>query len=546
MSKEFNHAEEVLNDDLIDRDDENKENEEYNKENSNENNQIEFNQYINKLLDNMGFSKYHFVLFLTSAFFLFCSGMQEIIHVILLSIINDTHNLTFYHLALMNSIEYLGYTIATIIVNIITNYLSRKTAIQITMISSLIFTGLSLTTYNFYFAAFNRFFLGFCFGILDILIYLNLFESAPTELRGYIASLIQLFFPLGSFFLSVICYFQLIEGDHKINYKVLLLIPFLITTLLVLLVIIFIQESPRHLFGKNEFVKGIEAMKRISIFNKNEDFMGDTFNFNKDKNKEIELKEKKVSEELEQKKTSKQKLDRYNTIITDKNKISLDNIEEYFNKQKEIKSSSKDTLIDSIKSILDSTYIYYTILFWLIGSFSGFVFNGIFFMLPATAPKINKHTFFDLVLFEGMEIPSNFFTSLLIDTSLGRLNILRIGFTVTFIISLIIIWVGDSVLIFSCLLKFFLTIPSTVLIVYSSEIYDSNVRTIGISFVNFWKKISSLFAPFVMSYLTINYGEFSTNYFYGIILCFCTIASFFFKTESKGVPLDEIVKMNYL
>ena len=546
MSQEFNHAKEILSDELIENDNENKENDEYNNENSNENNQIEFNQYINKLLDNMGFSKYHVVLFLTSAFFLFCSGMQEIIHVILLSIINDTYNLTFYHLALMNSIEYLGYTIATIIVNIITNYLSRKTAIQITIISSLIFTGLSLTTYNFYFAAFNRFFLGFCFGILDILIYLNLFESAPTELRGYIASLIQLFFPLGSFFLSVICYFQLIEGDHKINYKVLLLIPFLITTLLVLLVIIFIQESPRHLFGKNEFVKGIEAMKRISIFNKNEDFMGDTFNFNKDKNKEIELKEKKVNEELEQKKTSKQKLDRYNTIITDKNKISLDNIEEYFNKQKEIKSSSKDTLIDSIKSILDSTYIYYTILFWLIGSFSGFVFNGIFFMLPATAPKINKQTFFDLVLFEGMEIPSNFIASLLIDTSLGRLNILRIGFSVSFMISLIIIWIGESVLIFSCLLKFFLTIPNTVLIVYSSEIYDSNVRTIGISILNFWKKISSLFAPFVMSYLTINYGEFSTNYLYGIFLCFCTIASFFFKTESKGIPLDEIVKINYL
>ena len=60
--------------------------------------------------------------------------------------------------------------------------------------------------------------------------------------------------------------------------------------------------------------------------------MGDTFNFNKDKNKEIELKEKKVNEELEQKKTSKQKLDRYNTIITEKKKISLDNIKKYINK----------------------------------------------------------------------------------------------------------------------------------------------------------------------------------------------------------------------
>ena len=39
-----------------------------------------------------------------------------------------------------------------------------------------------------------------------------------------------------------------------------------------------------------------------------------------------------------------------------------------------------------------------------------------FFLLTATALKINKSTFFDLVLFEGMEIPSNFIASLLIDT----------------------------------------------------------------------------------------------------------------------------------
>ena len=122
-----------------------------------------FNQYINKILDNMGFTKYHLFLFLTNAIFLFCAGMQEIIHVILLSIINDTYKLTFYHLAFMNSIEYLGYTFSTIFINIITKYISRKKSIQIVMIFSLIFTGLSLTTYNFYFAAFNRLFLGFCF-----------------------------------------------------------------------------------------------------------------------------------------------------------------------------------------------------------------------------------------------------------------------------------------------------------------------------------------------------------------------------------------------
>ena len=547
FSKDGNLIEEEENKDNIDKNEE-----------SNE--PIELYQYINEILDNMGFTKYHFFLFLTSAFFLFCSGMQEIIHVILLSIINDTLNLTFYHLALMNSIEYLGYTIATIIVNIITNYLSRKRAIQITVISSLIFTGLSLTTYNFYFAAFNRLFLGFCFGILDILIYLNLFESAPTEIRGYISSLIQLFFPLGAFVLSVICYFQLIEGDHKINYKFLLLIPFIITSVLVILLVIFVEESPRNLFGKNDFMEGVEAMKKISKFNKDDDFIDDKFNFNENKENnphtiELEDMRKKQSEDknnnnnisIKIKDKIKRKEDKFNTIIhSNKKKLNIENIEEYFKKSKHSKNSYSESFKDSISLILNKTYIYYTIIFWLIASLAGFVFNGIFFMLPATAPKINKQTFFDLVLFEGMEIPSNFIASLLIESTIGRINILRIGFGVTFLISLIIIWVGESILIFSCLLKFFLTMPSIVLIVYSCEIYDSNVRTMGISSLNFWKKISSLFSPFCMSYLTIHYGEFSTNFIYAPFLCFCTIATIFLKTESKGIPLDEIVKINYL
>ena len=217
------------------------------------NSQIEFNQYINQLMDNMGFTKYHLILFFTNSFFLFCSGMQEIIHVILLSLIDESHNLSYYHLALMNSIEYFGYTVATIIVNIITNYISRKRAIQIVILSSLIFTGLSLTSYNYYFAAINRFFIGICMGILNILIYLNLFESVPTQIRGFISSLIQLFFPLGCFTLSFVCYFELIEGNKKLNYKILLLVPFIITCILCLFVIIFIEESPRNLFGKNEF-----------------------------------------------------------------------------------------------------------------------------------------------------------------------------------------------------------------------------------------------------------------------------------------------------
>ena len=187
------------------------------------------NQYINITLDNMGFTRYHLLLFITNALFLFCEGMHEIIHIILLSMINEKHNLSHYHLAFMNSIEYFGYSISTLLVSTITNLIKRKHAILISVFFSLLCTGLSISTYNFYFASLNRFVLGFCFGILDILIYLNLFESLPTKIRGFVSTMILLFFPLGEFTLSLICYFKLREGDMDVNYKVMLLFPFIFT-----------------------------------------------------------------------------------------------------------------------------------------------------------------------------------------------------------------------------------------------------------------------------------------------------------------------------
>lgn len=173
-------------------------------------------QYINFTLDNMGFTKYHLLLFITNALFLFCEGMHEIIHIILLSMINEKHNLSHYHLAFMNSIEYFGYSISTLLVTSITNIIKRKHAILISVFLSLLCTGLSITSFNFIFASLNRFILGFCFGILDILIYLNLFESLPTKIRGFVSTMILLFFPLGEFSLSLLCYFKLKEGKMKL------------------------------------------------------------------------------------------------------------------------------------------------------------------------------------------------------------------------------------------------------------------------------------------------------------------------------------------
>ena len=489
------------------------------------------NQYINNTLDNIGFTRYHLLLFITNALFLFCEGMHEIIHIILLSMINEKHNLSHYHLAFMNSIEYLGYSISTLLVSTITNLIQRKYAILISVFCSLLCTGLSITSYNFIFASINRFVLGFCFGILDILIYLNLFESLPTKIRGFISTMILLFFPLGEFTLSLVCYFKLKEGENDVNYKFMLLFPFIFTCIICLSAI-FLQESPRELFfGKQNFAKGAESFKRISEFNR-DSLNKYKFNFG---DPEIEKDTKNIKIELG------------NIIPSENSEQELSNKNDNSLQGNLIKNETNSNLFKSsrFKKLFNSDYFKYTILFWIIGSFSGFIFYGIHFMLPATAPKINKNTFLDLVLFESMEIPPNFFAMLLIENKgIGRMNTIKIGFIITFFISLTNIYLGETILLFDCLLKFSLTIPLNVLFVYSSEIYDSHVRTLGLSLMNFWKKISSLFSPFFMSYILYKYGEFATHLCYAPLLVVCAIGSLFLTIETRGKALDEIIVLD--
>ena len=496
---------------------------------------VTMNHYINVTLDNMGFTKYHLLLFITNALFLFCEGMNEIIHIILLSMINEKHNLSHYHLAFMNSIEYLGYTISTLLVHYITTLIKRKHAILISVFVSILCTGLSITSYNFIFASINRFILGFCFGILDILIYLNLFESLPTKIRGFVSTMILLFFPLGEFSLSLTCYFKLKEGEMDVNYKLMLLFPFIFTCIISLSAI-FLQESPRELFfGKQNYEKGAESFKKITEFNRDESNKN-KFNFG---DPEIEKAAKDISIELGE------IMPNYdNNNIQNENEFN-DNIKEGQNIQNALLRQNTNNNIFKmarLRQLFSQDYLKYTILFWILGSFSGFIFYGIHFMLPATAPKINKNTFLDLVLFESMEIPPNFFAMLLIENKgIGRKNTIRIGFVVTFLISLTNVYLGETILLFDCLLKFALTIPLNVLFVYSSEIYDSHVRTLGLSMMNFWKKISSLFSPFFMSYILYEYGEFATHLCYAPLLVICAIGSLFLTIETRGRALDEII-----
>jgi hypothetical protein len=164
-------------------------------------------------------------------------------------------------------------------------------------------------------------------------------------------------------------------------------------------------------------------------------------------------------------------------------------------------------------------------------------------MLPTTAPKLEKAVFKDVILSVGIELPSNIIACLLIENKkIGRLRSLIIGYFFTFGTCLSCLILGKDYLIINCLLKFFITIPANILTVYGSEIYDSKVRTFGTSAINFWRRIFTLMSPFVVSYLDIIFGELGPFYIFLPFSLILFIVCFFLDKETRGIPLDEIVK----
>lgn len=111
-----------------------------------------------------------------------------------------------------------------------------------------------------------------CLGIIDLLAYINLVENIPTHIRGFVSSFILIFFPLGEFIISIFGYFNLTEGDSELNFTWLLVVPFTTIACMVIL-IIFIQESPRKIFAEDNIAEGVDVIQKITLFNKDDSFV---------------------------------------------------------------------------------------------------------------------------------------------------------------------------------------------------------------------------------------------------------------------------------
>jgi hypothetical protein len=460
---------------------------------------------ISKLLDQMGFTRYHFLLFTITALILACGGIQEVMLNIVLSMVNEKNKLNEYQLAFFTTSEYIGLTSASILVNLLTQYISNKRAIQIFSILTLIFTGVSIVGLNFYLTVCSRLLIGLSLGVLEVLLYQNLIESCPTRIRGFIGSFILLFSPLGSLIVTSICYLSLIEGEYELNFRYLLLFPFIISSFTLLITLPFLEDSVRRMVAINNLQGSFKIMKKMSKFNKNDKFLLENKEFINQFIKEDDI-----------------------------NNLKNDDTHPSF-------YTHNESFINMIKMIFTQKYFKITLLLWMGSLLSGFLFNGVFYLVPTYALNLVKREFREVLLSHSMEIPSILVASFLIEVKrLGRLRSLKLSNFMVCLISFICLITNKYLLGINFLLKFFSSITVNILLLYCSEIYEGKLRTFGISALNFWRRLATISSPFIITYMNNKYQDLGPYYIFFPTSLALFVLSIFLTKETRGISLEHI------
>lgn len=447
----------------------------------------EENDITNEFVESIGFTKYHYLVFVLCGLILIVNGIQIILQAFLLSLLSTVESINLEDISLVLSFENLGNFIAYLMIMIFSKYLQNKQTIQILSVLLLILNGLAIISFKFSYIVVIRTFMGICMGSLDILIFVMLLEMCSIRIRGFMSTIILMFNPIGQVIASLIAFWSIDEKAVENNFGLLIKLPFIIMIVVVILVI-FIQETPRHFFEDKKYSKGI-----------------DTY-----------INNSKVSDLLRKKTNVGQKFE------TDHSDIEIIKIEHF----------NITDLFADLK--------YYTITIVLLGIFYGFIHFGIYFILPTNAPKLSKPEVLKLILSVAIDIPSIITCYFIIDSNFfGRRGSINISIILSILFSSLCFIFPDELLIM-VFIKFSASITIASLTIYSCELYSKNLRTSIIALFNLGKRTSMLLTPTIVTFITKHFDE-HYNYLLFTILGLISVFSFFvFKIETKNSQLNSI------
>jgi MFS family permease len=485
---------------------------------------------IDELLNKIGYTRYHSIMFLIVILSLISDGVEFYLIYLISPVLIHINNFPTNFNRQISSILFLGMVIGCLTSGLVSKYLGRKNGLLIYMLLISIFGTLFTSINNLYWFYISRFIVGVCIGYLFNLVTFFM-EILPYNCRDFLIGCIFFGVKIGIIYFVLIYYiFSLHSRDSVLNnYNAIVIITSIPMIICLIISFIFLEESPRVLLWDGRYeeaFKVFDNMRKTTDYDFNDEEKRKLINF-------IETTFEKEYEKITKKnnKNEKKNENEYSDMLLDNKDIDI-------NKKKEFILENKKK-ISNLFGIFKIKYLLLTILLSFLWSFNAFIVYTSSYALPIYLSKIKEKEYlitnntnntltnlknnsdsnsdFDLnkngtlLIFQQPEkikkiligsfipLPAEFISGYL-DLRKDLFNkkfIISISFFFTGVMFIFMILFPQYLYIFSSCSMFFHVICFNILKLFTQLAYNTDNRDFGYSFANFSARFTCILVPFI-------------------------------------------------
>lgn len=471
-----------------------------------DNNIFDLDNFLNKI----GYNKFHYnILFIISLIF-FVESCEIMILNIMLTTISNEFLLNTIQRSLLSSSIFLGYFIGSFISGWLTNEIGRVKSIKYSLPFLFICSLLTGFCPNFVLLFTIRIFTGILIGIIAPSCVILLAESIPTKYRSFVMNFAWIFYPIGIIYVCLISIYllrgQVFQWRRICITSSLSYFPIMTLSL-------FLDESPRYLILKGKFKELILLLNKIGENNK----------------PKISLTISEIDD----------------LKFTCQENISKNEKYYCFFKTEDLKKLFINKNNEKITTTKSGTT---TFILLFLNLFTSYIMFGLIFIIPKIFENMTNLTYLEnkskseslrqIIIAMFIITPCPIIRGSISELKfVGRKYAMAIGYLLTLICCIICLNVESNLYIYAAILKFMINFSSGILLIYTSEVYKTELRSIALGIMSSLSRLGGFSVPFICEYFDYlifrgSFYAFAAFSLLSIILCLSL------PIETCGRPLD--------
>ena len=446
---------------------------------------------IDSILNRIGFGWYQVRVFIHQSWITYSDGAEIMVIALLTKILQNEWNLSDAEVELMGGILFFGMILGTFCSGPLGDKYGRRITLLFATLTLFLFGFASALMPGFWSFVVMRAVVGMSIGFLiPIQTAYEVEVNTEKSRAGFVIGTF-LCFQLGMLSIVLLAFWLIPDLDSG-NWRMMVIIASIPSGVSFVLQLFWMDESPRYLALNQEFEKANLILNKIARLNKA-------------------------------------------SSLTEEEQVVV----------KATVKPEAESVLKRISRLFSSKYLKVSLQLFYLWFGAGFVYYGLNFILPRTlsSGSSDSEALVELAIINTLLIPAAILPCFLIENpSIGRRKTLlvcllfqTIGCVICSFFANQVVFVSSvSIMLFLDLVYFDVIYP------YTSEVYDTSIRSTGLSICSAWARFAGFVSPFVLLSLheidpTYPYIAFSVTSLVGLITCYML------KYESRGQNLDNFI-----